>query len=165
MTKTKQAKETQNRQPIHGVMETVLQNAGIPKEIAANIVDTQQHMEEIDQTKRSIKILRAIHRAYKDTYEWCLNVFWDMEVHVEVLVTNSKFLNEPWFKENWKFLFKELLRDIEYHFDMYVTQCRVTSRYQARIERVISKEVTLFLSLPQLPFELPQQRSQSLYSC
>ena len=43
-----------------------------------------------------------------------------MEVHVEVLVTNSKFLNEPWFKENWKFLFKELLRDIEYHFDLYV---------------------------------------------
>ena len=120
MTKTKQAKETQNRLPIHGVMETVLQNAGIPKEIAENIVDTQQHMEEIDQTKRSIKILRAIHRAYKDTYEWCLNVFWDMEVHVEVLVTNSKFLNEPWFKENWKFLFKELLRDIEYHFDLYV---------------------------------------------
>ena len=24
------------------------------------------------------------------------------------------------FKENWKFLFKELLRDMEYHFDLYV---------------------------------------------
>ncbi len=71
MTKTKQAKETQNRQPIHEVMETVLQNAGIPKEIAANIVDTQKHMEEIDQTKRSIRILRAIHTANKETYEWC----------------------------------------------------------------------------------------------
>lgn len=120
MTKTKQAKETQNRLPIHEVMETVLQNAGIPKEIAANIVDTQKHMEEIDQTKRSIRILRAIHTANKETYQWCLNVFWDMEVHVRVLATNSQFLNEPWFKENWKFLFRELLCDIENHFDMYV---------------------------------------------
>ena len=121
MTKTKQAKETQNRLPIHEAMKTVLQNAGIPKEIAENIVDTQQHMEEIDQTKRSIRILRAIHTANKETYQWCLNVFWDMEVHVRVLATNSQFLNEPWFKENWKFLFRELLRDIENHFEMYVT--------------------------------------------
>ena len=43
-----------------------------------------------------------------------------MEVHVRVLATNSQFLNEPWFKENWKFLFRELLCDIENHFEMYV---------------------------------------------
>lgn len=93
----------------------------MPKEIADNIVDAKQHLERVEETKREIRELRGIYNAYKNLgSSWCLNVFWDLEPSVEVLVSNAEFIHEAWFKEHWKFLFKDLLFEIKFNFDEYV---------------------------------------------
>ena len=100
---------------------SVLQDAGLPKEIADNIVDTKEYLEKVEETKRAIRDLRGIYNAYKNLgSSWCLNVFWDLEPSVDVLVSNTEFINETWFKEHWKLLFKDLLFEIRINFDEYV---------------------------------------------
>lgn len=100
---------------------SVLQDAGLPKEIAGNIVNTKEYLDKVEETKFAIRNLRGIYNAYKNVgSSWCLNVFWDLEPSVDVLVSNAEFINETWFKEHWKLLFKDLLSEIRYNFDEYV---------------------------------------------
>lgn len=103
----------------------VLQDAGIPKVIADNIVDTKEYFDRIEETKRAIRKLQGIYKAYKNFgSSWCLNVFWELEPHVDVLVSNTDKIYEAWFKEHWTFLFRDLLREIRYNFDEYVRSRR-----------------------------------------
>ena len=103
---------------------SALSDAGIPEEIADNIVNTKEHLEYLDRikdTKIEITYLHNLYKAYKKIgSSWCLNVFWDVERSVGVLVSNAEFINETWFKENWSFLFKDLLSEIRFNFDEYV---------------------------------------------
>ena len=100
---------------------SVLQDAGLPREIADNIVNTKEYLDKVEATKFAIRDLRGIYNAYKNLgSSWSLNVFWDLEPSVGVLVSNAEFINETWFKEHWKLLFKDLLFEIKFNFDDYV---------------------------------------------
>ena len=108
---------------------SVLQDAGLPREIADNIVNTKEYLDKVEATKRAIQYLRGIYNAYKNhDSSWCLNVFWDLEPRVGVLVSNAEFINETWFKEHWKMLFKDLLSEIRFNFGEYV-RSRTHSAY------------------------------------
>ena len=99
----------------------VLQDAGLPKEIADNIVNTKEYLDRVEETKRYLRYLRRFYNAYKNVgSSWCLNVFWELEAIVDVLVSNADFINESWFKEYWKLLFKDLLFEVRCNFDEYV---------------------------------------------
>lgn len=103
----------------------VLQDAGIPKDIADNIVDAKEYLDRIEETKRAIRELRGIYKAYKNFgSSWCLNVFWELKPGVDVLLSNTDKIHEAWFKEHWTFLFRDLLREIRYNFDEYVRSRR-----------------------------------------
>ena len=87
----------------------VLQNAGIPNVLAHNIVNMKENLDRAEETKFAIQKLQEL--AGNGEKHWDYHGFKLVQSYIGVLVSNTDFLNEPWFKKHWNFLFEHLLRE------------------------------------------------------
>lgn len=87
----------------------VLQNAGIPNVLAHNIVNMKDNLDRAEETKNAIQKLQEL--AANREKHWDYHGFKLVQSYIGVLVSNTDFLDEPWFKKHWNFLFEHLLRE------------------------------------------------------
>ena len=87
----------------------VLQNAGIPNVLAHNIVNMKENLDRAEETKNAIQKLQEL--AANGEKHWDYHGFKLVQSYIGILVSNTDFLDEPWFKKHWNFLFEHLLRE------------------------------------------------------
>ena len=96
----------------------------IPEEIEPNIMDTKIYLERIKKTKKSLNVFKNYYAQfkYKLPDDWTVNAFQDFINIFVPIYENKDLMNEPWFKEHHKMLFRDFLFEFRQVFGEYIAR-------------------------------------------
>ena len=94
--------------------------AGLPSEIASNIIDTKSQMEKVKLVKQRLWNLEFYCSQDQGCGGWSLNAFWDLFPMIQDVYTNRDMMFEPWFTKYHTFLFTRLLSDLKMNLRWYL---------------------------------------------
>ncbi len=96
----------------------------LPEEIEPNIMDTNIYIERVKKTKRSLNTFKNYYAQfkYKLADGWTVNDFQDFINIFTPIYENKDFMNESWFKEHHKMLFKNFLFEFRQVFGEYIAR-------------------------------------------
>ena len=102
------------------ISHVLTNEAGLPSEIASNIIDTKDQMQKVKIVKQRLWNLEFFCSQDQGCGGWPLNTFWDMFPMIEDIYTNRDMMFEPWFAKYHNFLFKNLLSDLKMNMRWYL---------------------------------------------
>ena len=102
------------------ISRVLTNQAGLPAEIASNIIDTKEQMQKVRLVKQRLWNLEFYCSQDQGCGGWPLNSFWDMFPMIQDIYSNRDMMFEPWFAKYHTFLFTRLLPDLKMNLRWYL---------------------------------------------